>query len=149
MGDVTGFCKLEVNPLDPIHDHDVAFREFAVSVTEPPTHIGPLFIGAAVGVTLTVSVVVYTVEGLQPVPGLLTVNEYVVVIVGDTTGFCRELVEPSDPIHDHAVALLEFALSVAVPPVHIGLLVTVAPVDDGTGFTVTTCVLVQPDPAVV
>jgi hypothetical protein len=50
---------------------------FAVSVTVPPLHIGLLFVGAAVGVELTVTLVVYTVPGTQPdaaVP-FVTVNE--------------------------------------------------------------------------
>ncbi len=38
----------------------------AVSVTVPPLQIGPLFVGAAVGVVLTVTDVVYTVDGAQP-----------------------------------------------------------------------------------
>jgi hypothetical protein len=50
---------------------------FAVSATVPPLHIGLLFAGAAVGVLLTVTVVVYIVDG--PQPGLplpsLTVSE--------------------------------------------------------------------------
>jgi len=57
-------------------------------------------------------------------------------MVGVAAGFCSELLKPSEPVHDHAVALDEFALSVTVPPrQRVPLLVT--PVDDGTGFTVT------------
>lgn len=51
-------------------------------------------------------------------------------------GFCTEDVNPFDPTHDQAVALLELAFKVAVPPLHIAPLL-VAPVDDGTGFTET------------
>ena len=49
----------------------------AVSVTVPPLHIGPLLVGAAVGVEFTVTDVVYTVDGLQPEWPLpsLTVSE--------------------------------------------------------------------------
>ena len=52
-------------------------------------------------------------------------------------GFCKEEVKPSGPDHDHAVASLELAESVTVPPAHIGPLL-VAPVDDGTGLIETT-----------
>ncbi len=45
--------------------------------------------------------------------------------------------KPSGPDHDHAVASLELADRVTVPPAHIGPLF-VAPVEDGTGFTETT-----------
>ena len=48
----------------------------AVSVALPPIHIGLLLVGAATGVGLTLTVVTYTVDGLQPDAGpLLTVNE--------------------------------------------------------------------------
>ena len=56
-----------IGPLPPV--------AFAVSVTILPTHIGPSFVGPAVGTALTVTVVKYIVAGLQPVPMLLTVNE--------------------------------------------------------------------------
>jgi hypothetical protein len=49
---------------------DTAFK-----VTVPPSHIGLVFVGAAVGTAFTVTVVVYTVDGLQPLPAALTVNE--------------------------------------------------------------------------
>jgi hypothetical protein len=38
----------------------------AVSVTVPPAHIGPLFIGAATGLAFTVTDVVYISVGAQP-----------------------------------------------------------------------------------
>ena len=41
--------------------------EFALRVTVPPLHIGPLFVAPAeVGDAFTVTVVVYTVGGVQP-----------------------------------------------------------------------------------
>lgn len=51
-------------------------------------------------------------------------------------GFCNVDVNPFDPLHDQAVALLELACKVAVPPLHIGPLF-VSPVEDGVGFTET------------
>jgi hypothetical protein len=91
------------------------------------------------GTGLTVTVVVYTVAGLQPDPVLLSVSEYVPVAVGVAVGFCTDDVNPSGPFHDHAVAAVELAESVAVPPTHIAPPL-VAPVDDGTGLTVTVVV---------
>ena len=61
------------------------------------------------------------------------------VAVGLITGLCAAEVEPSDPVHDHAVALLELSYNVTVPPLHIGPLL-VAPVEVGTVFTVTVVV---------
>jgi hypothetical protein len=92
-----------------------------------------------VGAAFTVTVVVYTVDGLQPLPLLLNVNEYVVVAVGLITGFCAVDEDPSDPVHNHDVALLEFEFKLTVPPLHIGPLF-VAPVEPGTAFTVTVVV---------
>ena len=83
--------------------------------------------------------VVYIIPGWQPLPTLLTVSEYVVVVVGTITGVCNVELEPSEPVHDHAVALLELSLSVTELPLHTGLLF-VTPVEDGTGLTVTTVV---------
>ena len=124
-------------PLEPVHDHAVALLELALSVTVPPLHIVPLFVAPVEdGTGLTVTDVVYTVAGEQPLPVLLTVSEYVVVAVGLITGFCALDVVPLEPVHDHAVALLELALSVTVPPLQIVPLF-VAPVEDGTGLTVT------------
>lgn len=56
-------------PVPPLADE--------VRSTVPPRHIGELFVGEAVGTASTVTVVVYTVLGLQPgkpLP-LVTVNE--------------------------------------------------------------------------
>ncbi len=111
--------------------------ELALKVTVPPLQIGPLFVAPLeVGTGLTVTVVVYTVAGAQPEPTLLTVSEYVVVTVGVITGFCNAEVVPFEPVQLHAVALLELALSVAVPPTQIAPLF-VAPLEVGTGLTVT------------
>ena len=50
--------------------------ELSCNVTVPPLHIGPLFVAPVeVGTVFTVTVVVYTVDGLQPLPVLLSVNE--------------------------------------------------------------------------
>ena len=60
----------------PVHDHDVASLEFALNVAVPPTHIEPLLVAPVDdGTGLTVTVVVYTVDGLHPMPVLLSVNE--------------------------------------------------------------------------
>jgi hypothetical protein len=76
VGDAFGFCRVDVKPDGPVQDHALAPVEFEESVTVPPTQIGPLFVAPEeVGAELTVTVVVYTVVGLQPVPELLTVSE--------------------------------------------------------------------------
>ncbi len=63
-------------PSDPCHNHAVVLAfDTAFKVTVPPSHIGLVFVGAAVGTAFTVTVVVYTVDGLQPLPAALTVNE--------------------------------------------------------------------------
>jgi hypothetical protein len=76
VGVAVGFCNDEVKPEGPLHDHAIASLELEESVTVPPTHIGPLFVAPVDdGTGLTVTVVVYTVVGEQPIPVLLNVNE--------------------------------------------------------------------------
>ena len=67
---------------------------------------------------------------------LLTVSEYVPVVVGVAIGFCNVEAKPAGPLHDHDVAPVELADRFTVPPTHIGPSL-VAPVDAGTGLTVT------------
>ena len=47
---------VELNPPGPVHNHEVAAVELALSVTVPPSHIGPSFDGAAVGMGFIVTV---------------------------------------------------------------------------------------------
>ena len=61
--------------------------------------------------------------------------------VGVNIGFCAAELDPSDPAHDHVMALLELALNPTVPPRHNGL-VFPGPVDVGAGFTVTVVVYI-------
>ena len=63
VGEAVGFCNAEVKPPGPVQDHAVAPVEFALKVTVAPTHIGPLFVGAAVGIACTVT----TNVAVQPV----------------------------------------------------------------------------------
>ena len=54
----------------------MALLELSFNVTVPPLHIGPLLVAPVeVGAVFTVTVVVYTVDGLQPLPLALSVNE--------------------------------------------------------------------------
>ena len=63
-----------VYPPGPVHENPVAPPNgVAVSVTVPVPHNGPLFDALAVGIGLTDTTVVDTVDGKQP--ALLTVNE--------------------------------------------------------------------------
>ena len=76
VGLITGFCAAEVEPSEPVHDHAVALLELSFKVTVPPLQIGPLLVAPVeVGAVFTVTVVVYTVDGLQPLPVLLSVSE--------------------------------------------------------------------------
>ena len=59
--------------------------------------------------------------------------------VGVNTGVCKEEVVASDPVQDQIVALLELDCSVTEPPLQSGL-VFVAPLEDGTGLTLTVVV---------
>jgi hypothetical protein len=70
------------------------------------------------------------------------------VIVGVAVGFCKVDVKPPGPVHDHADAFIELAVSVTEPPLQIGLLF-VAPLDDGTALTDTITVDTLLQPAVV
>lgn len=78
VGVAVGLAAVADDKFGPLHAYTVVPVPpvaFAVSVTAPPLHIGPLLVGAAVGAASTVTVVVYTVPGLQPKPWLVTVTE--------------------------------------------------------------------------
>ena len=94
---------------------------------------------------LTVTVVVYTSHvGVQPErPPLLTVNEYVLVTVTVSAGFCIEEVKPPGPDHTKALAPPPgFAVNVTdPPPLQTGPLLVGAAT--GVGFTVTTVVYID------
>ena len=67
VGVAVGFCKVDVKPSEPTHDHIVALVELADNVTVPPLHIGPLLVAPEeVGKGFTVTVVVKTVEFEHP-----------------------------------------------------------------------------------
>jgi hypothetical protein len=153
-GVAVGFCALVEDNAGPLHVNTVALPDgFAVRVIVAPLHITPLFIGAATGFDLTVTAVVYTVEGTQPdaaVP-LVTVNEYVLVTVGVAVGLASVEEERFGPLHEYTVVLPPgFAVSVTVPPSHIGPLFVGAAV--GVALTVTVVVYIvvgaQPGEAV-
>ena len=102
VGVAVGFCAVVDDRLAPLQVYtDAPLAGLAVSVTVPPTQIEPLLAGAAVGMPLTVTEVVYTVLGAQPgasVP-LLTVSEYTVVAVGIAVGFCAVVDDRLAPLH--------------------------------------------------
>ena len=76
VGDAVGFAAVELKPSEPIQLHVVASLELELSVMVAPLHITPaLADGSADGTFLTVTLVVYTVAGLHPLPVLLIVNE--------------------------------------------------------------------------
>jgi hypothetical protein len=97
-----------------------------------------LFVGAAVGFALTVTEVVYTSDGEQPgcVLPSVTVTEYMLVLVGVAVGFSALLDDSDVPLQLNVVAPPDgVAVSVTVPPAHIGPLFTGAAT--GLAFTVT------------
>jgi hypothetical protein len=57
VGLITGFVKVDVEPSEPVHNHAVAWLETADKPTVPPSHIGLVLVGAAVGIGLTVAIV--------------------------------------------------------------------------------------------
>ena len=69
-----------------------------LNVFDAPIHIAKVPV-IAVGKGLTVTVVVYTVDVQADVPELLTVNEYVLVVVGVTVGLATVEVNPDGPLH--------------------------------------------------
>jgi hypothetical protein len=78
VGVAVGLATTAEDRLGPLHEYVFALPPgFAVSATVPPLHIGLLLAGAAVGVGLTVTVVVYMVDGAQPdaAEPLVTVRE--------------------------------------------------------------------------
>jgi hypothetical protein len=94
----------------------------AVRFTVPPTHIGPLLVGAAVGCAFTVTDVVYTVDGLQPasvVPSL-TVRLYTEVTVGVAVGLAIEDDDNEVPLQLYTDAPpAPLAVRFTVPPLQM------------------------------
>ena len=111
----TRFEPLQLYALAP-------FAPLPVRVTVPPLHMGPLLVGAAVGTAFTVTDVVYTVDGLQPlcpVPSL-TVKEYTEVAAGDAVGVALVVLPSEEPLHVNTVALfIGLAARLTVPPMQI------------------------------
>lgn len=109
---------------------------FAVSVTVPPLHIGPLLVGLAVGVWFTVAVVVNTTTQPGCVVPFDTVMEYVAVVVGVAVGFSAVGDDRLRPLHVYAdVDPPILAVRFNVPPLQIGPEFVGAAV--GAAFTVT------------
>ena len=77
VGVAVGFCTVDDDKFAPLQLYAETLTEgVAVRVTVPPAHIGPLLLTVTVGIAFTITVVVYTVAGLQPdAPPLLTVKE--------------------------------------------------------------------------
>ena len=95
---------------------------FALRFTVPPEHIGPLLVGAAVGVAFTVTDVVYTVDGLQPASAVpsLTVRLYTVVAVGVAVGLATEDDDNEVPLQLNTDAPpAPLAVRLTVPPLQI------------------------------
>jgi hypothetical protein len=78
VGVAVGLAAVVDDRLAPLHTYTnrpVPPVPFEERFTVLPLQMGPLLVGAAVGTAPTVTVVVYTVAGVQPEPVLLTVTE--------------------------------------------------------------------------
>jgi hypothetical protein len=139
VGVAVGLASVVEESAGPLHEYTLAPPEpFDVNVTVPPTQIGPLLVGAAIGVLLTVTEVVYTVVGAQPgwVDPSLTVSEYTEVAEGVAVGFSTDVLDNAEPLHTNVLAPSEpLPVRFTVPPSHIGLLFVGAAI--GVLFTVT------------
>jgi hypothetical protein len=101
LGVAVGLATVVDDNDGPLHEYvDVLPPGLAVNVTVPPLHIGPLFVGAAVGVAFTVTEVVYTVAGEQPgcVEPSVTVSEYTLVTVGVAVGLATTDDDKDEPL---------------------------------------------------
>jgi hypothetical protein len=77
-GVAVGLAAVVLTKEEPLQLYVLAPPDgLAVRVTDTPLQIGPLLVGAAIGVALTVTDVVYTVDGEQPLSVVPsdTVNE--------------------------------------------------------------------------
>ena len=123
VGVAVGLAAVAEDRLGPLHEYMVAPPAgVAVSVTVPPLQMGPLLVGAAVGVAFTVTLVVYTVAGAQPGLPLpsLTVSEYTEVAVGVAVGFWPVDVDRLEPLHEYTDAPPDgLAVRFTVPPLQI------------------------------
>jgi hypothetical protein len=123
VGVAVGFAIEEDDNEVPLQLYtDAPPAPFAVRFTVPPTHIGPLLVGAAVGVAFTATDVVYTVDGLQPasvVPSL-TVRLYTEVAVGVAVGLAIEEDDNEVPLQLYTDAPpAPFAVRLTVPPLQM------------------------------
>ena len=73
----------------------------ALNTDVPPLQITPLLVGAATGIGFTLTVVVYIVDGAQPLSVVPsdTVSEYTPVTVGVAVGFSTADAKDAGPLH--------------------------------------------------
>ena len=139
LGVAVGFATVVDDKDGPLHAYVAVLPPgLAVSVTVPPLQIGPLLVGAAVGVAFTVTEVVYTVAGEHPgcVEPSVTVSEYTLVTVGVAVGLATTDDDNDEPLQLYVVApSAPLAVNVTVPPLQIGPLLDGAAV--GVALTVT------------
>ena len=123
VGVAVGLAIVNEDRAEPLQLYTVAPpAPLAVRFTVPPTHIGPLLAGDAVGVAFTVTDVVYTVDGLQPASAVpsLTVRLYTVVAVGVAVGLAIEEDDNEVPLQLYTDAPpAPLAVRLTVPPLQM------------------------------
>src|SRR5213594_2132854 len=109
---IVGFCRLEVKPFGPVHEYVAPLIVDALSWIVAPAQYGPVLEAVgALGIVLTVTVVVPAVE-VQTLT--VAVTEYVpdiAVVEFAMVGFCRLEVKPFGPVHEYVAPLTVDALS--------------------------------------
>ena len=123
VGVATGVAPLVTGRPAPLQVNEVAPPEgLAKRFTVPPTHIGPSFVGEAVGAACTLTVVVYIVAGehpLLPLPSV-TVNVYILMPTGVAVVLAPEVLLRAGPLHTKTDAPpAGFAARFTVPPLQI------------------------------
>jgi hypothetical protein len=99
LADTVGLWVVAVNPFGPVHEYDVIPAGPPVSVSNVPTHTGPLLDAVAAGRAFTITVVV--AASLHP-GAFVTVSVYIPAIAAvalvETTGFWSVEVKPFGPV---------------------------------------------------
>ena len=118
---IVGFCKVDVKLLGPVQAYVAPVTSVAVRFKVLPAHIGPLFPAVgAVGIALTVAVVVPAVL-VHPLTVAVTLYSPVAAVVAlAIVGFCKVDVKPFGPVQAYVAPVTVEAVRFNVLPAHIG-----------------------------